>query len=473
MTVIVGGGLGGLAAAACLAGRGREVTVVEAGPRLGGKADAVTVDGVAFDTGPSVFTLPEVADGVFRDAGTSLRDQVTLRPVEVARMRFPTSQVDLYHGAEGAVQGVADALGGHAARELRAYLAYSRRIWEAVAPTFVLGEAPTPWSVVQQGPGALRDLWRADPLRSMQVAIDAHVEDPRLRAILARFATYNGSDPRRAPATLNCIAWVELGLGAYGVEGGIRALVEALVRVGRAGGVVYRTDTRVEAITTSGDAVSGVQLAGGEHLPARAVVCNADAQHLADDLLPGAVRVAPERSTSGWTAVVRTPRQERPAHEVLFAMPYVREFQDLFDHQRAPQEPTVYVCAQEVAHGRTGWAYDEAVFAMTNAPAGCDDVTASRARALERLVDAGVIAPEADVVWERTPRGLADRFPGSAGSLYGAASNSRTAAFQRPANRTRVAGLYIASGSAHPGGGVPMVMQSGRMAAGLLLQDQP
>lgn len=467
MIAVVGGGLGGLSAAVCLAARGREVVVLEAAPELGGKAGEVTVDGVAFDTGPSVLTLPDVVRGVFAEAGV---EPPELLPVERARMRFPDVVVDLGHGEEGVLDGVRDGLGGAAADDARAFLAYSRAIWDAVAPTFVLGEAPTLASVLARGPRALGELWRADPLRTMQAAIDARVRDPRLRAVFSRFATYNGSDPRRAPATLNCIAWVELGIGAYGVRGGMRELARALEATARSLGVHIRTSTPVEALDAGHDGIRGVRLRGGERLRVDAVVCNADARHLADVLLPGSVQPASDPSTSGWTCVLRVPRTSRPAHEVLFAMPYEREFADLFDERRAPADPTVYVCAQEPAHARTGWAHEEALFAMINAPAGCTDVSASRARALERLEAAGIAG---EVVWERDPAGLAARFPGSAGSLYGAASNTRTAAFRRPANRAPVPGLYLASGSAHPGGGVPMVLQSGRTAARLVLGDRP
>lgn len=469
MIGIVGGGLGGLAAAAVLAANGRAVTVYEGAPELGGKAGEQVVDGVAFDTGPSVVTLPDVLRATFADAHSSLEDHLTLRPVQRCRLRFDDATIEHGHGPDAFVEGVAAGLGDRAAGEAADFLAYSRRIWEAVADPFVLGPAPSVGGLLGRGPRALVDLFRADPLSTMQGAIDRRVTDPRLRAVFSRFATYNGSDPRRAPATLNCITWVELGLGAYGLQGGLRALVDALVRVGEQHGVRFRTGARVASLQADRDGIRGLRLVDGTQEPLEAVVCNADARHLADALLPDAVQVATTDSTSGWTGVLRVPRQERPAHEVLFHLPYADEFRDLFDRRRAPVEPTVYVCAQEPAHGRTGWAEEEALFVMLNAPAGCDDVSLARARALERLEQVGI---HGQLVWERDPSGLARRFPGSRGSLYGAASNSRTAAFQRPPNRTHIPGLYLASGSAHPGGGVPMVLQSGRTAARQLLEDR-
>lgn len=471
MIAVVGGGLGGLAAAAVLSARGREVVVLEAAPELGGKAGENTFDGAAFDTGPSVITLPDVLRGVFTDAGVDLDDHLELLPVERTRLSFPDATIEHGHGPSAFVEGVARGLGERAADEADAFLTYSRRIWESVADTFVLGEAPTLGGLVARGFRALPELWNADPLRNMQTAIDARVHDPRLRAVFSRFATYNGSDPRSAPATLNCITWVELGIGAFGIRGGVRRLVDALVQVGSSSGARYRTDSPVTRLEADSDGVRRVTLASGESLEVDAVVCNADARHLTETLLPGSVEVAPGFSTSGWTGVLRTPRRERPAHEVLFHLPYADEFRSLFDERRAPAQPTVYVCSQEAAHGRAGWRDEEALFVMVNAPAGCTDVATARARALERVEDAGLAGPM-EVVWERDPQGLAHRFPGSNGSLYGAASNSRVAAFRRPANRTRVPGLYLASGSAHPGGGVPMVLQSGRIAARLVLEDQ-
>jgi len=183
---------------------------------------------------------------------------------------------------------------------------------------------------------------------------------------------------------------------------------------------------------------------------------------------------------SGWNAVIRARRRsDRIAHEVLFPQDYTAEFSDIFDRERPPVSPTVYVCAQEVSHGLRGWSEDEPLFLMANAPAEPASGRSAQATwhalretVMSRLRGSGLIAPGDAVVWERSPAQLAARFAGSRGAIYGAASNSRFAAFQRPGNRvTRIPGLYLASGSAHPGGGLPLCALSGRMAATCALED--
>jgi 1-hydroxycarotenoid 3,4-desaturase len=224
-----------------------------------------------------------------------------------------------------------------------------------------------------------------------------------------------------------------------------------------------------------------VETAGGETLRSRTVIGNADVAHLFGELLParrGARRDPP--SLSGWTAVARATRgTPRAAHTVLFPDQYLEEFADLFDRDRPPVDPTVYLCAQEVAHRRSGWPEAEPVFLMANAPAEPVDGASDpgrwrdlRDRTLARARDAGLLGEEDAIVWERNPTDLARRFPGTRGAIYGASSNSTWAAFRRPANRVdSVPGLYLASGSAHPGGGVPMCLLSGRAAARAVTRD--
>jgi 1-hydroxycarotenoid 3,4-desaturase len=479
--VVIGAGLGGLAAAIELGAQGRRVVVLEAQRELGGKAGRTWIEGVEVDTGPSLLTMPEVFDALLRRAGTSLADEVELlAPDPWFRYLWPDgARLDVAHRLDETLAEVGRVFGARAEGELADYLAHAASIWEAAAPTFVLGAAPTLGRVARMGPRALPLLLRIEPLRSLRASIRARVREPHVAMLLERYATYNGSDPGRAPATLGCIAHVELARGGHGIRGGVSALVRALGRAAERVGVELRTGARVARIARSRGQVAGVELAEGGMIAARTVIANADPAHVHGALLEGGARtgaLASEPSMSAWTAIVKARRvgpAERAAHTVLFPHDYPAEFRDVFERERPPEEPTVYLCAQERAHGRAGWDAHEPIFAMVNAPpepaqgASADATwSALRERAWRRLEGAGLVAAGDAIAWERTPRELAATFPGSRGALYGTSSNSIAAAFLRPANTVRdVPGLYLASGGAHPGGGMPLAALSGRQAA--------
>lgn len=478
--VVIGAGVGGLAAAITLAARGLRVEVLEAADRAGGKMGITVIDGVEVDTGPSVLTLTDALDEVLRLSGTSLADELVLRaPVPAFRYLYPDGVVlDVHTELEDTLASVRGVLGTRAAAELQAFLAHAAEIWTAAAPHFVFGPAPSPRSLFAAGPRGWASLARIRPWERMMGAIQRRVRSPHLRMLLARYATYNGSDVRRAPATLNCIAHVELALGGWGVQGGMYEVCRALVRAAERVGVRIRTGVRVDRILQAAGAVSGVQTSAGR-VPARQIVANADAAHVFGDLLANArPRSVGELSMSGWNGILRARRRAgdhaRVAHTVLFPENYMQEFADIFDRRRPPREPTVYLCAQEACHGRQGWVDAEPVFAMANAPAGSAAPWGELRDAVVRRLDAVGLRDADDAqVWERTPCDLAAEFPGSRGSIYGGASNSPLAAFRRPPNRVRgVRGLYLASGSAHPGGGVPLCLLSGRAASAAVLKDR-
>jgi phytoene desaturase len=474
--IIVGAGIGGLAAAMDLVAKGVSVDVFESHSRVGGKAGISMSDGVAFDTGPSILTMPDVFDALFDRCGQTFRDRVSLVvPSPVFRYVYPDDvSVDVHLALEDTLDSVADSLGTDARDQLAAFLKQSKKIWDIAGPQFVYGPAPTVGHVLSLGPAAWLSMTGIDAHRTMLGAIRKTVKDRHLRWLLARYATYNGSDPRTAPATLNCIAWVELGLGGYGVSGGMHALTVAMADVIREQGGRIHLNAPVSQVLTDNNRAVGVRVHDTEHL-ADAVIINADVAHLIADLLPRRLPTPKtERSTSGFTAVVRSrSRPERAAHTVVFPADYDAEFADMFDARRPPQQPTVYACAQSIAHERPGWADAEPVFLMANAPATDEDVdyAALREQVMSRAIAAGLVSADEPVVWERTPSDLAAQYPRTGGAIYGAASTDRFAAFRRPNNRTSVPGLFLASGSAHPGGGVPLCALSGIQAAKQVLRD--
>jgi 1-hydroxycarotenoid 3,4-desaturase len=496
--VVIGAGIGGLSAAISLASRGVKVRVLELGPRAGGKAGVEVIDGVEVDTGPSLLTMPDVFAELFREAGTTLERELSLvSPSPAFRYLYPDGTVlDVHHALADTLASVEGTLGAVARAELERFLGRAKRIWEAGAPNFVYGDAPSMGAMVALAFKRFGALMQIDAGRSMWTAISADVQDPRLRTLLMRYATYNGSSPFEAPATLNCIAHVELALGGYGIVGGIAALVRALVRAAESLGVELSYSSRVTRIVVEARRVVGVELASGERVAADVVVANAEAEHVARALLASEVssgiRPPDPPSMSGWTGILRARRGARPRspHTVLFPDNYAHEFRDIFERDRIPEDPTIYLCAQERCHGRAGWLDDEPVFVMVNAPPEPREARGREApgrdaqgrdgavyrdlerAVLARLVRAGLASEGDRFVWTRTPAELAARFPGSHGSIYGAASNGAFAAFRRPANRvSRVPGLYLASGSAHPGGGLPLVALSGRAAARAVAED--
>jgi len=475
--IVVGAGAGGLSSAMTLAAQGKSVLVLEAGPDPGGKMGRQVVDGVEFDTGPSVLTMTDVVRSVFEGAGQSMEDFVELIPTDGFQYLWPDgTNLTVRFELEHTLAEVEKQFGTIHAKEFQGFMAYAKEIWDAAAPNFVYGDAPTMGSAAKLGVTKFRELLKIDPMRTMGKAIQGRVTEPHLQDLLARYATYNGSHPWRAPATLNCIAWVELGLGCYGVKGGIFALASGMERAAIQAGAAFEYDAKVEEIVAERGVITGVRLVGGRFMPAKNVVCNADVAHLVTSLMPTlrGVSEPSEPSMSGWTGVLRTRRTERHSHTVLFpSCDYTQEFVDIFEHERLPTDPTVYLCAQEKAHRRSGWEEDEAIFAMINAPPvgkGASDTRGIADKVLGRLVEFNLVDAGAEWVWTRTPEQLAHQFEGSRGSIYGASSNSQFSAFQRPPNRIReVSGLYLASGSAHPGGGVPMCLLSGQAAARAIL----
>ena len=535
--IVVGAGMAGLVTALLLAHRGVEVLVCERGDQPGGKLREVPVAGQRIDAGPTVFTMRWVFDELLAEVGTHLEAELGIRPLEIlARHAWDQGgRLDLFADLERTVAAIGDFAGAAAARGYRDFCREARGVYQTLEQPFIRAPRPTPVSLVGRvGPFGLKGLLKIRPFETLWQALGEHFPDPRLRQLFGRYATYCGSSPFLAPATLMLIAHVEQE-GVWTVDGGMHQIAAALTRLAMARGARFRFGTEVAEILSDRRRVSGVRLATGEALAARAVVMNGDVAALRAGLLGAAASgLSPppaesQRSLSAMTWNLVAPTEGFPLvrHSVFFSRDYPAEFDAIFRQGRLPAAPTVYVCAQDragdvdwpggaipgrragladgkpppgEARGASGWATSESsgegipipgmgagvafsgperLLCLVNAPAIGDthafspaEIESCEASAFSLLERCGLRVQRSPANTRvTTPTDFNRLFPATGGALYGQASHGWKASFNRPGTRTKLPGLYLAGGSVHPGAGVPMAALSGRLAAACVLSD--
>ena len=429
-----------------------------------------------------------VFDAIFEAAGSALGDHVTLAPARTLARHAWTADahLDLFADVAESESAIGDFAGAAEARGYRGFCEEARRIYRTLETTFMTASRPTPLSLAARiGLRRLPDLFAIDPYRTMWSALGRHFTDPRLRQLFGRYATYCGSSPFRAPATLMLIADVEQS-GVWLVEGGMQRMADGLAALAAARGARLRFGEHCAGLIVECGRVAGVTLATGERISASAVVFNGDPSALGDGALgtQAMTATAPvsraDRSLSAVTWLLHAETSGFPLvrHNVFFSDDYAAEFADI-EQDRLPGAPTVYICAQDRDdRGALASAGAERLQLIVNAPAtgdrrefGPSEIESCEMRMFGLLERCGLkTSVQASQV--TTPRDFAGLFPGSGGALYGRASHGWRASFQRPGSRTRMPGLYLAGGASHPGAGVPMAALSGRLAAESVLADR-
>jgi len=475
--LVVGAGVGGIAVSIRLAAAGHDVTVLERNPMVGGKMATLTEEGFTFDVGPSLLTLPDLFDELFRLGGTTLSDEVELVRLDPQiRYRWPDgSSLDVADDPARWMTNL-EAFSSGSSTQWETFAERSEQIWEVSERTFLAG--PANLGLIRRARSPL-DLGRIDGNRTLAKAAAATFDDPRLRQMIGRYATYSGSSPFQAPATLACISHIEREFGSWYVMGGLGRLRDALVGLARRMGVAIRLDCDVGRVVTEAKRVVGVELADGGIERADLVIANVDASHLYTELLPNPKHAKKidqvKRSSSAFVicAAVRGETEGIAHHNVWFSLDDQQEFRFL-EAGRMPIDPTIYACVSSVtdpSQAPDGW---ENWFIMVNTPPAIGiDRKIMTAGILNRLAERGVdLRQRIDFTRTLVPADFEARYRAPGGAIYGTSSDGKRAAFSRPANVGPVDGLYLVGGSSHPGGGLPLVATSARIVADLVEERQ-
>lgn len=482
-TIIIGAGIGGLATAIRLAVKGHAVQVMERNAYPGGKLAEEWLGPYRFDAGPSLFTLPRKVDELFELAGENPRVHFNYRRLDtVCRYFYEDGTRLTASGEPEQFAAEIESVMGADRRKVMKYLRRSRELYELTAPVFIdrpFGE----WQTLFSKPflKGLGHLGKMDVFRSLHQANHDELGDPRLVQLFDRYATYNGSDPYQAPATLKVIPALEYFYGAYLPDGGMYAIPRSLAALAERLGVKFHFNTPVNRILHEGKKVTGIETSRGR-MQADYVICNGDVFYMYDKLLPDLHPpqkiIGQERSSSAlvFNWGIRQSFPELDLHNIFFAADYQAEFRTLFTDKEVYHDPTAYVFISskylpgDAPPGHENW------FVLVNAPphTGQDWASvASRIRPLlvsklSRLLNTD-IAPLIEQEWILDPRQIELRTSSYRGSLYGTSSNSRWAAFNRHPNRSaQLKGLYFTGGSVHPGGGIPLCLSSANIVASLI-----
>ena len=472
--LVIGAGLGGLAAAIRLARLGHAVEVWEKNDEPGGKVKQLRIDDFSWGMGPSLLTMPHVLRDLFAAAGERMEDHLELVRLDSACRYFWTDGTVIDEDAAFWTQP-----------EVARFLTYARGIYELSGEAYLNRPPGDFWRAFTLGNlGKLRHLGKVATTRTLAAEVERRISEPHLRQIFLRFATYNGSSPYLTPATFNIIPYVEAEFGAWYVRGGMAKIVEALTALAQRNGVTFRFNTT--AVECNGNEAVAED---GYRLWFDYLVCNADVLSAANKIM-GLIETkartklhAQPLSNSGFILFLGVRGQDPRLghHNIFFSDDYPREFAEIHRDKISPVEPTVYISISsrtDPAHAPEG---HDNYFVLINAPARDPKQIWTKAEAqgyrdlvLKRLERFGFADLSGRIVAEQifTPSDFAARDRAHHGSLYGWASHSiRTSLFRPPLRAPRTRNVFFTGGTTHPGGGIPLVLLSGKMVADLIQRE--
>jgi phytoene desaturase len=483
--IIIGAGLGGLSAAIRLAKKDFSVIVLEKNETVGGKINIVEAGGYKFDTGASLLTMRHVLEELFVYAGKRLEDYLEIVALEPICRYFWTdgTRFDASQNLQKTESEIERMETRAEVENFRKFLADAKRKFEVSKKTFLAHSLNDLPSLLR--PKYLRDLLAISSTRTLDAHVKSYFRSPKLRQLFNRFATYNGSSPFQVPATFALIPYVEFGLGAWYPKGGMYEIPKALATLASELNVEIKTGCEVEKILVRDKKAVGVRLENGDELKSDFVIANSDAVETYRNLLEAKNKRIEnlEPSCSGFVLLLGTKRRF-PAlahHNIFFSDDYRAEFDAIFKDLRPAPNPTVYVCAATRTDATQAPEGCENLFVLINAPyTSAQTVWEKEKRAyrdliIKKLENFGLDNLENSLEFEQiiTPEDFEKKYRANRGSIYGVSSNGIFSAFLRPPNKARgVRNLYFVGGATHPGGGIPLVLISGKLTADLIITEK-
>lgn len=468
-----------MSAALALSCQGHRVTLIEQHAQLGGKLRVALVGDAKIDCGPTVFTMKPVFDQLFALAGTRLEEHVTLQSADVLARHFWLDHpaFDLFSNVDKTCDEIVRVFDGKEADNYRRFAERTEEVFTTLDESFMRTQKPSPIGLTfSHGLSGIMKLMRTQPFSTLWSHLSKEFNSPQLQQLFARYATYCGSSPYQAPATLMLIAHAERQ-GVWYLKNGMYSLVQAVEALLQKHEATIRLNTSVaEILTNSRNEVVSVVLDNGETLTTDAVIHAGDTSDLSNGGLgKAAMKAVPNRTEPSLSAITRSDVAtvsgvQLAHHNVFFSNDYQAEFDELFKHKDVPSHPTLYVCAQDRSDLNSVIG-PERLFTLANAPA----VTLSEEQIAKTVSSIPQWLAQYNLAIDcqhtptvDSPNSFAQLFPSTSGALYGRPTHGMMGSFLRPGSTSSVKGLFLAGASVHPGAGIPMVCLSGMLAADAL-----
>jgi phytoene desaturase len=481
--IIIGSGISGIASALRLRAKGYEVHVFESNASPGGKMREMQSKSYRFDTGPSLFTMPHLVDELFSLFGENPRDSFNYETLDIACHYFYEDGSTFQAPSESGrlAKALAESHGEQAEKVTR-FLDKSKHLYQITSPVFLensLHKSSTYFS--KTGLKGILNLWRLNMFSTMNAVNSRWFSNPKTVQLFNRYATYNGSNPYKAPATLNIIPHLEYGIGTYFPKGGMIDVTNSLFELGKRQGIHFHFNAGVESIIIQNGKASGIRTNAGTYF-ADVTISNMDIYHTYSHLLKGeqmpesVKKVESSSSALIFYWGIKHEFKQLGLHNIFFAKDYQNEFNTIFDANNVSDDPTVYINITSKLKPDDAPAGCENWFVMVNVPPNngqdWDTIIANaKASILTKLskqlgMDIGSMIETEDIL---DPRLIEKRTSSYRGALYGSSSNSRLAAFFRHPNfKGSIDKLYFCGGSVHPGGGIPLCLRSAEIVSKLV-----